>query len=104
MITVYLTIGNSDDKLSQAAWSAYCDDVTYVVNAAARDGGRVHAACFSSPTVPWQNAIWCVELDDGRAAVLRRALALLARRYRQDSIAWAQVDQVDMIEPPPEPE
>lgn len=104
MTTVYVTIGNSDDKLSQASWSRFCDDVTYLISATARDGGRVHAACFSGPAVPWQNAIWCVELHGNRVTALRGGLALLARRYRQDSIAWAQVDQVDMIEPPPEPE
>lgn len=99
MITAYVTIGNSDDKLSQAAWSAFCDDVTYAVSSAAQHGGQVHAACFSSPTVPWQNGIWCAELDDAGAGALRTALRRLAHRYRQDSIAWAQVDQVEFLPP-----
>jgi hypothetical protein len=100
MPTVYLTIGNSDDKLGQAAWSAFCDDVTYLVNGNSHAGrGRVHAACFSSPAVPWQNAMWSVELDDDHAHALQAGLARLARRYRQEAIAWAQVDQVEMIRP-----
>lgn len=99
MITVYVSIGNSDDKLSQAAWSAFCDDVAYAVNSAAQHGGRMHAACFSSPTVPWQNAVWCVELDDAGAGALRTQLRRLAHRYRQDAIAWAPVDQVEMLPP-----
>jgi hypothetical protein len=97
--TAYVTIGNSDDKLGQAAWSAFCDDVTYAVNSAAQDGGRVHAACFSSPAVPWQNAIWCVELGNDRAEALQTALRRLAHRYRQDSIAYAEVDRVDFLAP-----
>lgn len=100
MITAYVTIGNSDDKLSQAAWSAFCDDVAYAVSSAAQHGaGRVHAACFSSPSVPWQNAVWCAELDPTGVASLRTALRRLAHRYRQDSIAWAQVDQVEFLPP-----
>lgn len=92
MITAYVTIGNSDDKLPQAAWSAFCDDVTDVVNACAQRGaGRVHAACFSMPSVPWQNAVWSLEAEDDAAAALRDALRRLAHRYQQESIAWAQV-------------
>lgn len=91
-ITAYVTIGNSDDKLSQAAWSAFCDDVTFAVTDCARHGGKIHAACFSMPSVPWQNAVWALEAENDAADKLRIRLRRLAHRYRQDSIAWAQVD------------
>lgn len=103
MITVYVSIGNSDDKLSQICWSAFCDDVAYLINSRAT---HVHAACFSASAAPWQNAIWCLELPEDQAPQLQAGLSRLARRYRQDSIAWAQTDRVQMIgpaEPPSRP-
>jgi hypothetical protein len=92
MITAYVTIGNSDDKLSQEDWAAFCDDVAVAVSDCARRGGQIHAACFSMPNVPWQNAVWALEAEQEPTIDLRLTLRRLAHRYRQDSIAWAQVN------------
>lgn len=100
MTTVYLTIGNSDDKLTQAEWAKFIGDVNTSMILAKLDGGVVQFAGHSFPDAPWQNALWCVQLPDATAAgALKTQLAYLAHRYRQDSIAWAEVDQVDMLAP-----
>ena len=91
--TIYISIGNSDDKLTQADWSSFVLDVDRAFEAAVRyEGARVHGRWYSLPTDPWQNACWCAEWANDLAHVLealQRSLIGIARMYRQDSIAWA---------------
>lgn len=101
MTTVYISIGNSDDKLSQADWSSYALDVDRAFEASVRyEGARVHGRWYSLPTAAWQNACWCAEWHEDLAYVvdaLRRKLASIARDYRQDSIAWAEAPVTEFI-------
>lgn len=94
MITVYISIGNSDDKLTQADWASYVLDVDRAFEAAVRyEGSRVHGRWHSLPHEPWQNACWCADWHPDLAHVveaLSRKLATIAHAYRQDSIAWAE--------------
>lgn len=102
--TVYITIGNSDDKLSQAGWAAFLADVTAAVVLARLNGAVVHFAGVSFPDAPWQNAQWCVQVpDEGVREALRIRMRELAGRYLQDSVAWAEVDQVNLLTPLPHP-
>jgi hypothetical protein len=97
-------IGNSDDKLPQGMWAGYVADVYAAVGQAVREGARVHFAGFSEPGVPWQNALWAIELPAGLpevGATLSGDLRELAGRYGQDSIAWWVADDVVMLEPVP---
>jgi hypothetical protein len=93
-ITVYVSIGNSDDKLTQNEWAEFYAAVDDLVGFAA---ARVHGRWVSPATDPWQNACWCVELDADDAENLRKDLPGLAFRYRQVSIAWAEA-QTTFIE------
>ena len=86
MITVQ--IGNTDDKLTQKEWSAFCK---------ATDGFIQSASCaiyFSGHSLPialWQNACWCFDVDDAvTKAYLEKMLLRTAKAYRQDSIAWTE--------------
>jgi hypothetical protein len=100
--TVYISIGNSDDKLTQAEWSSYVQDVDRLFESAVRyEGARVHGRWHSLPHEPWQNACWCAEWHEDLApelAALKRMLAIAARDYGQDSIAWAEATTT-FIEP-----
>lgn len=96
----YISIGNSDDKLTQAEWSAFCLDVAVEVAGL----GHVHGAWFSVPNSPWQNACWCVEFSgpDPQAeanvvAEAKRVVAELTMKWRQDSISWAAVAETEFI-------
>lgn len=99
---VYVTIGNSDDKLPQAEWSSFVAAVSHLLNP---DGGaeltvNVHGKWFSLQNEPWQNACWCVDFATGsRAATAMMELRKLARIYRQDSIAWAPVASLILLGP-----
>jgi len=78
---VYVSIGNSDDGLSQSEWAEFVADVQSLLG-----GVRIHGEWFSLPHVKWQNACWCIEVHDHE---YKEGLRLLAIKYRQRSIAWA---------------
>ena len=86
--TVYVSIGNSDDKLTQAQWSMFVDE-TY---AAAARQALVHGVWTSASAARYQNACFCLELPAGRIGKVKESLARLAAEYRQDSIAWADAE------------
>lgn len=97
MVTVYASVGNSDDKLSQRRWSNFITDFVTVVHHRA---DQVHGVWHSAPTEAFQNASVCFEIDDPTAArLLRPRLAQLAAEYGQDSIAWAEVATTRFITP-----
>lgn len=102
MPTIYVSIGNSDDKLEQHQWSAYCAAVNQVFNYSVRYvGSTVHGRWYSLPNEPWQNACWCVEFADGMDEVIgqyRAELTRLAATFHQDSIAWA-VAETEFLRP-----
>lgn len=101
---VCFAIGNTDDKLGQASWSAFLSEVHAAVDMATVDGAHIQFAGYSAPGAPWQNALWAIEIPTGEEgpgieATLRVALTGLAGRYRQDSIAWWTTEKVEFLEP-----
>lgn len=88
-MNILISIGNSDDKLTQRDWSEFIASVRELLDWP--DRVAIHGEWFSAPDKPWQNANWCIETrDDGARFLIRRELRKLAERYRQDSIAWTQ--------------
>ena len=87
LITVYVSIGNSDDKLTQAEWAAFWGETQAAICAHA---DRIYGEWISAPASRWQNACTAFDVSRDRAADLRDQLARVAARYRQDSIAWAE--------------
>lgn len=97
---VYISIGNSDDKLSQNQWSAFCINVDAALNLAIRyAGATVHGRWHSLPNEQWQNACWCIEFVDGNGSIneYRSELRRLAGVFGQDSIAWAEVERTEFL-------
>lgn len=99
---VYVSIGNSDDKLTQQEWSEFVsavEDMLY--DAPDLPVMRRHGAWVSRSDAPWQNACWCVEFAaEADALAVRRELRRCAADYRQDSIAWA-VAETEFLTPNP---
>jgi hypothetical protein len=84
---VYVSIGNSDDKLTQAEWSEFC---TRTLGFLQGEASRVHAVWYSRPDAPFQNAAICFEVDlEQQEEPIKGVLRQLAAAYDQDSIAWA---------------
>jgi hypothetical protein len=93
---VYVSIGNSDDKLSQHDWANYISEVRRVIG---RVAVTTHGVWFSCPDVTWQNMCIGFEILDQRAPDLRDALRALATYYAQDSVAWAGCPEVESVCP-----
>lgn len=93
MITVYVSIGNSDDKLSQAEWANYVQVTRNLLRLRARE---IHGEWYSAPDSDYQNACFCVVLGDD-ADTIRKSLAELRAAWRQDSVAWAEVPVTEFI-------
>lgn len=86
---VYISIGNSDDKLTQAEWAAYVAEMLGGVVSL----GHTHGAWYSLPHTPYQNACWCVEFAAGRQVLEAQESAIeIRKKYRQDSVAWAEAE------------
>lgn len=95
-ITVYVTVGNSDDKLSQNEWAHFYAAVAGSINTHA---SRIHGRWLSPSDEPWQNACWCFEIEAHQVDQLRVQLAEHAAAWRQDSIAWAEAPTVQFLGP-----
>lgn len=84
--TVYISIGNSDNKLSQEDWSCYAQEVDFDIR---NEAATVHGEWYSLPNANWQNACWCIEIPEDRIDGLKSELRFRASQYEQESIAWA---------------
>lgn len=92
-MNVYISIGNSDDKLSQARWAAFWSLVNINIRAHAK---AVHGAWLSLPNSGYQNACWCIE-PQGNHTRFRNTLRDIAQEFEQDSITWAEVSEVTFL-------
>jgi hypothetical protein len=99
---LYISIGNSDDELTQAKWSEFVSDVGWALGDGRAVTGKMvtatHGVWFSAPDSRFQNACWCVELEYDALNSLRDYLAGCAREFRQESIAMARVSETEFIE------
>ena len=94
MITVYISIGNSDDKLSQVQWSAF---VAAVRDQARHHAWEIHGEWYAAPDADFQNACFCIAVSDDEAGRLRECLVQVREHYGQDSIAWAAAQETEFI-------
>lgn len=96
----YFSIGNSDDKLTQAEWSEFCRAASKIASRYA-----VHGVWFSLPSMEWQNACWCVEFEGsskvsniGLKEQFEDSLSELAERFDQDSIAVVYAEETVFVQ------
>lgn len=95
LLTVYVSIGNSDDKLSQAQWSTYCQVVNIRVR---RFADVIYGVWYSLSNDAWQNACWAFRIRESEAVKLKNRLQDACMDFGQDSIAWA-VASTEFIRP-----
>ncbi len=96
-LTVYASIGNSDDKLTQAQWAQFHEIFAALIR---KGADRVYGDWHSLPNSPWQNACIAFEITAANAERLKAALADLATEFAQDSIAWAEAAGTQFLGPP----
>jgi hypothetical protein len=85
MTTVHVSIGNSDDKLSQREWSEFTRYVAITMRLRCEE---IHGEWYSLPNSRWQNACVVGEVHDDRLEALRSELSTLRATYGQDAVAW----------------
>lgn len=93
-LIVYITIGNSDDKLGQHDWSSFIRELKATLTDYA---GRTHGEWYSAPDSTWQNMCICREVERKDLDRLRAALRALRATYRQDSVALVTAGRTEMV-------
>jgi hypothetical protein len=96
LVTVYASIGNSDDKLSQARWSAYHERFEDVIRDRAK---TVYGDWLSLPNSGWQNACVAFGVDPAEVPFLKSELRDLAAAFDQDAVAWAEAPVTEFVGP-----
>lgn len=91
---VLVSIGNSDNKLSQKDWSSFIYDMQYLLRV---QEVTIHGEWFSAPDVQWQNANWMVDIDAESVTSIKSDITALRRQYDQDSVAWSVVASQEFI-------
>ena len=86
---VYVSIGNSDGKLSAGEWAAYWTATHALVR---RRASRIYGVWHSLPATPYVNACWSFEVPVEAEAGLQEELRMLCREFRQDSVAWGAAE------------
>ena len=85
--TVYISAGNSDDRLTQGEWASFVTGIRAILTVNCE---RIYGYWLSPPDSPWQNMCIAVQVPDEGAETLKAALTELRVKYRQDSLAWAE--------------
>lgn len=93
-VTVYASIGNSDDKLTQGEWSEYVTDFRVIMR---KYADRIIGEWYSLPDSPYQNACMAIDIVTDDVETLRGQLCHLRTGYRQDSIAWASPTETEFL-------
>jgi methionine synthase II (cobalamin-independent) len=96
--TVYASIGNSDDKLTQARWADFHHQFAEHIHGYAT---RVYGDWLSAPASAYQNACIAFEIDADKTDELKYFLSVLAADFDQDSIAWAVTGETEFVGPWP---
>ena len=91
--TLYVSIDNSDDRLSQREWACFVADTDTVLTAF----GRFHGRWVSRSDDLFQNACWCLDVPKHALPELRARLTSVRRSYRQDSVAFAPVPLTEFV-------
>lgn len=96
--TVYISVGNSDGKLTEQEWQQF-RDLTHelLTDVLPETGGVVHGA-WRSWQAGYVNACWCVEVPAEHEDIVKDTLRTLAEKFRQDSIAYA-VAETEFLRP-----
>jgi hypothetical protein len=94
LTTVYVSIGNSDNSLTQRGWSDFARDFRRVMHSHAK---QVYGEWYSASDSQYQNACMAVVVPADSVGALRDQLTEMRSFYDQDSVAWAIVGETELI-------
>lgn len=87
MRTIVIQIGNTDDKLTQAQWSAF---VIAMREAILQHCQAVHFFGGSTNWERWQNCAWVIGCYPPQVPELRAAVTDARKLFNQESAAWTE--------------
>jgi hypothetical protein len=90
-VNVFVEIGNSDNKLDQAQWAAFCEDTEQVIMGYATD---VFGMYYSLPHSRFQNACFHLSVAGDEWNNFESDIAEVKDQYNQESVAVSQGDTV----------
>lgn len=88
-----ISIGNSDNKLTQQRWSNFVEECAAVVAVYAK---QIHFFGGSSTFDSWQNVAWIIEIEKDDEYGLRHDLEDVRKEYNQDS-AFLLLGKGDLV-------
>lgn len=83
---VYISIGNSDDRLTQRQWAGAIHSIGGVLQVWS---DKIHGFWLTPTDSPYQGACWCIDILLDKCDGLKSQLRHEAYAWKQDSIAWA---------------
>lgn len=92
MTTLYASIGNSDNKLTQQRWALFVHQFRDLVGRVATE---IYGDWISESSSSYQNA--CMAFDVADPMIVQGALGLLAEQFDQDCIAVAHVERTVFV-------
>jgi hypothetical protein len=81
----YVSIGNSDDSLSQKRWAQFTASLTAALRMNVEE---IHGEWYSAPDAPYQNMCVCIEYLLSDEEELKGSIRTLAKAFGQESIVW----------------
>lgn len=95
-MTYYVTIGNSDNKLTQVNWAMFQGSLLRTIQTYANE---IRGTWYSLPVVPFRNMCIGFEVyESDRLDKIKSELRILAEQYDQDSIALATAE-TELVKP-----
>jgi hypothetical protein len=85
---ITVSIGNSDNKLTQVEWSEFVQEV----HTAIKNIGKIHFFGGASNWEPWQNAAWIFEIENKFTNIFMAHLADIRKKYNQESAFFMCAD------------
>ena len=79
---ITVSIGNSDNRLTQTEWHNFVNDMKLVIQL---NTIQIHFFGGAPNWDPWQNVAWIAELEEGRLEGIQAAITKVRERYKQDS-------------------
>jgi hypothetical protein len=80
-VYIVVSIGNSDDKLTQKQWSEFAWEMDEML----RQNGKVHFFGGSPNWMRWQNTAWIIECDPTGFAKATGEIEVIRKKYNQES-------------------
>ena len=79
---VTISIGNTDNKLSQEEWSRYVEEVDEIL----RTNGKIHFFGGAPNWMPWQNTAWIADILPENSTTVASRLNATRVLYKQRSL------------------